>query len=86
MPSPPTKSKKVFIGNAQKKRICGYKLVGYQSIEKNGYSIKQEIREPVFEEEGKFQGIKLSEKFLQKFMIDENDLLPGFVIISSKNQ
>lgn len=75
------KLKKVFAGKSQTKRICGYRLIGYEEIQKGSQTITREIREPVFEGEGKFKGMKLPDSFLREFMVDEDKLPPGTSVV-----
>lgn len=83
MPQPkePPKARRVFAGNAQGKRVCGYKLVGYETIEKAGQKIQKEIRNPVFEGEGKYQSVSLPEYFLKEFRMAPEQVPPGLVML-----
>ena len=80
------KSKKVFAGKTKDKRICGYQLVGYEDIQKGSQTAKREIREPVFEGEGKYEGIQLPLRFLQEFMVDETLLPSGTSAVSTPKE
>lgn len=82
-PDRQAKAKMVFVSNQQGKRVCGYKLVGYKTITKGKETIKREIREPVFEGEGKFKGVKLPTQFLREFMMNEEKVPEDLVKVPS---
>jgi hypothetical protein len=81
-PATQNKPKKIFVGNKQGKRICGYKLVGYETITKNGQSIKRELRKPIFEGQGKYKNLKLPESFLREFMLSNDQIPNGLIEVS----
>ena len=84
MPGPTQgKRKKVFAGNAEGKRLCGYRLVGYETIDKGSCKVKRELREPVLEGEGKYKKIKLPKRFLKEFMVDSDKVPDGLVVVST---